>query len=65
MVYPNGNLGAGGVCPASHPKATMQLTYEWYYPVNLFPFDPTRDDQWVLSFGDTSGFGMHSDFTNG
>ena len=43
----------------------MELTYEWYYPVQDYPFDPKRDDNWVLSFGDNSGFGMHGDFTNG
>ena len=61
VVYPDWN----GVCPESHPRAFMQLNFEWYYPVQDFPFDPTRDDNWVLSFGDNSGFGMHGDFTNG
>jgi len=43
----------------------MQLVFEWYFPVNDHPFDATREDNWVLSFGDTSGFGMHGDFANG
>lgn len=59
------NLGAGGVCPQSHPFATMQMTYEYYFPVDRYPFDPTRRNNWVLSFGDLSGYGMHADFTNG
>lgn len=27
-----------------------------------FPFDPSREDNWVFSYGDTSGFGFHGDF---
>jgi len=34
----------------------MHLVYEWYYPVQDFPFDPQRIDNWVLANGDTSGY---------
>lgn len=43
----------------------MHLVYEWYYPVGDFPFDPQRQNNWVLANGDTSGYGMHGDFSNG
>lgn len=58
VVYPN----PIGVCPQSHPYAFMQLSLEWSWPVQNFPFDPKREDNWVFSFGDTSGFGFHGDF---
>lgn len=61
VVYP----GAHSVCPETHPRALMQLTYEWYWSVQDFPFDSSREDNWVFSFGDTSGFGFHGDWTNG
>lgn len=57
VVYPDSN----GVCPSTHPQAFIQMTYEWF-PIGGFPFDPSREDNWVLSFGDTSGFGFHGDF---
>ena len=46
VVYPNFN----GVCPQSHQQALMALVFEYYWPVQNFPMDPTREDNWVLSF---------------
>jgi len=60
VVYPNNY-----VCPQSHPQALLGLVFEYYWDVASKPMDPTREDNWVLSFGDTSGFGLHGDFTNG
>lgn len=60
VAYPT-----NGVCPETHPVAMIELLAEYYFHVEEFPFDPTRDDQWVFSFGDTSGYGAHADFTNG
>jgi len=46
VVYPNFNQ----ICPSSHPLALMALVLEYYWPVQNFPMDPTREDNWVLSF---------------
>jgi len=42
----------------------MALIYEYYW-YTADSYDPTRDDNWVLSFGDTSGYGLHADFLSG
>jgi len=41
------------------------MLYEWTYLTSTYPLDFSREDNWVLSFGDTSGYGMHADFANG
>ncbi|THH32546.1 hypothetical protein EUX98_g1633 [Antrodiella citrinella] len=61
MAYPIQNYN-GGDCPASHPVHLVSLFYEMFVSVDQFPYAPGN---WVFSFGDTTGLGMHADFQDG
>ncbi|KAI0450492.1 WSC domain-containing protein [Xylaria acuta] len=60
MAFPAIGDFNGGVCPQSHPKAIIQLFYE-------FNFDTSKyaDRNFVFAQGDKTGYGFHGDFING
>jgi len=64
MAYPS--RYNSGPCPASHPKRFISLFYEVMFSVDDFKNDWT-DGKWpfVLSNGDSTGYGFHGDFLNG
>jgi len=53
----------GGNCPASHPVRLLGLFYEAFYSVDAFPSQSYQP--FVLSCGDSTGYGFHGDFHNG
>lgn len=55
-----------GDCPASHPVRLPTLFFEILYSVNQDQF-PHGDgiQPFVLSCGDSTGYGLHGDFLNG
>lgn len=61
VTYGEGNYNGGGKCPASHPKRIMALFYEFVFKDN-YTYQPGAR---VLANGDTTGYGLHADFTNG
>lgn len=63
MAWPSGGVD-GGTCPSSHPVHLPMLFYEVIYDVQKFPFN-NNGTTWVFAQGDTTGYGMHGDFTNG
>jgi hypothetical protein len=57
----------GGPCPASHPVRMPQVAYETLWETqefaNMWPADGSNP--FVLSFGDTKGYGTHADYLFG
>eukprot|EP01118_Nematostelium_gracile_P009047 TRINITY_DN302_c0_g3_i1.p1 TRINITY_DN302_c0_g3~~TRINITY_DN302_c0_g3_i1.p1 ORF type:complete len:543 (-),score=118.58 TRINITY_DN302_c0_g3_i1:20-1648(-) len=55
----------GGNCPASHPVRTPGVFFEAFYSVSEFPHGDGSRQPFVLSQGDTTGYGFHGDFLSG
>jgi len=53
----------GGNCPSSHPVRLLGLFFEAFYAVDGFPQQSYQP--YVLSCGDSTGYGFHGDFLNG
>lgn len=66
MAYPNGNAGVGiENCPTTHRAARFPTLFiEYWWDVTKFTFGPD-EVPWVLSNGDSTGYGFHGDFMNG
>jgi hypothetical protein len=65
VSYPLGAFNSGK-CPPSHPVRLMSLFYEVIWSINDFAdkwYSPNHP--FVLSSGDTTGYGYHGDFLNG
>ncbi|RDL36599.1 uncharacterized protein BP5553_05951 [Venustampulla echinocandica] len=58
---------AAGPCPASHPVRMPQLAYETLWDTtqfnNMWPSDGSNP--FVLSYGDSKGYGTHADYIFG
>ncbi|KAH7105021.1 WSC-domain-containing protein [Auriculariales sp. MPI-PUGE-AT-0066] len=67
MAYPDAT--DSGKCPASHPVRLVSLFYEiiWDTAVwkSMWWTPPGRDQPFVLSNGDPTGYSFHGDFANG
>jgi hypothetical protein len=64
MAYPS--QYNSGFCPDSHPKRFVSIFYEVTFKVDAFKDMWYGDSQpFVLSTGDTTGYGFHGDFLNG
>jgi hypothetical protein len=58
----------GGACPPSHPirYVSLFLEVEWAAgDLARYPLHADGSPRWVLSNGDTTGYGWHADFMNG
>ncbi|KAJ4334336.1 hypothetical protein N0V95_009200 [Ascochyta clinopodiicola] len=67
MAYPS-NAGIGlENCPTTHRAARFPTIFmEFWYDVSSFNGQySTSSTPWVLSNGDSTGYGMHADFLNG
>ncbi|GAB7342552.1 hypothetical protein MBLNU457_g0730t1 [Dothideomycetes sp. NU457] len=53
-----------GVCPPGYPKLMPHLFIETDYSITSIP-NLEDGGQFVLSMGDTTGYGFHGDFQNG
>ncbi|KAH8157371.1 hypothetical protein CIB48_g10876 [Xylaria polymorpha] len=60
MAFPAIGDYNGGVCPQSHPKAIIQLFFEFNYDTSKY-----TDRNFVFAQGDKTGYGFHGDFVNG
>ena len=65
MAYPWGV--STGDCPSTHPVRLMTLFYEVTFTVDQFAnrWYAGRDQPFVFSTGDPTGYGFHGDFQNG
>lgn len=64
VAYPDASLGGntqGGMCPASHPRAMINVGAEFGWNLNGIT-DPAS---LVFANGDTTGYGFHADFYMG
>lgn len=52
-----------GICPPTHPVQFVHLLYEILYGVNNV--NQSNGGQFVLAYGDPTGYGYHGDFLNG
>jgi len=68
MAYPTNGGGVGiENCPTTHRAARFPTIFiEFWYDISSFDkqYD-SNTSPWVLSTGDTTGFGFHGDFMNG
>ncbi|MCJ1306720.1 hypothetical protein MMC25_000363 [Agyrium rufum] len=64
VSYPTGSHYDSGVCPDSHPVPLISLFYEFIFNTGDFEWYGSGQP-FVLSFGDTTGYGFHGDFING
>ncbi|KAI5780982.1 hypothetical protein EDC01DRAFT_789999 [Geopyxis carbonaria] len=65
VVYPS--RVQDGTCPDTHPVRLPSLLFETWYttaPINAL-VNAGKKGQFVLSNGDTTGWGYHADFMNG
>lgn len=62
MSYPVSQFD-NGPCPASHPVRIISIFYEYVASTGDYPYG--NGYEWVLSNGDTTGYGFHGDFTMG
>ncbi|OLL24406.1 hypothetical protein NEOLI_003833 [Neolecta irregularis DAH-3] len=53
----------GQICPSSHPVRIPQVMIEMIWQTNQFDYH--GEGTYVLSSGDTIGYGLHGDFTAG
>jgi len=63
IVFPD-ERPDGGNCPPSHPVRVPLVFFELLFSVAKFPHGQGVQP-FVLSCGDSSGFGLHGDFLNG
>lgn len=63
MAYPEGSPRYGA-CPSSHPKRLPHLFMENFFNVDAVA-GQVKPNSFVLSQGDTTGYGWHADFFNG
>ncbi|EJT70240.1 hypothetical protein GGTG_12413 [Gaeumannomyces tritici R3-111a-1] len=56
-----------GPCPASHPVRVPQLAYETLWDTTQFNsmWSSGGPNPFVLSYGDTKGYGTHADYVFG
>ncbi|KAK8861302.1 hypothetical protein IAR55_002121 [Kwoniella newhampshirensis] len=52
-------------CPPAFPKKFITLQFETVFATYDWPYNGNGKTTYVLSNGDTSGFGIHADFMNG
>ncbi|PVH93180.1 hypothetical protein DM02DRAFT_244260 [Periconia macrospinosa] len=66
-AYPNGSGKGTEACPEGFRKARFPTIFiEFWYDIKQFNGQyKATDNPWVLSNGDSTGFGMHGDFKNG
>ncbi|EOD46962.1 putative wsc domain protein [Neofusicoccum parvum UCRNP2] len=71
MSYPKTDAEGNGApdsgpCPASHPKILPTIFFEFWFDTDSFDgLYEMGDTPWVVSNGDSSGYGFHADFLNG
>lgn len=63
MAWPSNGI-TGGDCPSTHPIVYPRLFYEFEFYTRNAPFTAGAEN-YVLSFGDTTGLGFHADFIAG
>ncbi|OWZ26639.1 hypothetical protein C356_06876 [Cryptococcus neoformans c45] len=64
VAYPTDDTN-GYYCPPDFPKKFITVQFETVFAVYDFPYNGNDKITWVLSNGDTSGYGIHADFMNG
>ncbi|WVQ63031.1 uncharacterized protein L199_001182 [Kwoniella botswanensis] len=64
VAYPEDGTN-GYTCPSAFPKKFITLQFETVFATYKFPFNGAGNITWVMSNGDTSGYGIHADFMNG
>ncbi|WVW79681.1 hypothetical protein I302_101651 [Kwoniella bestiolae CBS 10118] len=64
VAYPEDGTN-GYRCPAAFPKKFITLQFETVFATYKLPFNGAGKVTWVMSNGDTSGYGIHADFMNG
>ncbi|WWD16795.1 hypothetical protein CI109_101227 [Kwoniella shandongensis] len=64
VAYPTDGTN-GYRCPDAFPKKFITLQFETVFATYDYPFNGNGKTTYVLSNGDTSGFGIHADFMNG
>ncbi|KAF1735720.1 hypothetical protein CRV24_004646 [Beauveria bassiana] len=63
MSFPSIGDYNGGVCPESHPVATVSVFNEFFWNTRQVQGDAFR--RWVYANGDTTGYGLHGDYLQG
>lgn len=63
VSYPEGDV-QGGPCPSSHPHRLPHIFMENQFDIHSV-VDQVKPGTFVLSQGDSTGFGFHADFFNG
>lgn len=52
-------------CPDTHPIRIPSIAIETFHWTTHLETAPEGEQQYVLANGDTTGYGLHGDFTNG
>jgi len=55
----------GQICPRTHPIRLPSVLVESFHHSTTLKTPPPGKQQYILANGDTTGFGLHLDFTNG
>ncbi|OAA43439.1 hypothetical protein BBO_04582 [Beauveria brongniartii RCEF 3172] len=63
MSFPSIGDYNSGVCPESHPVATVSVFNEFFWNTRQVQGDAFR--RWVYANGDTTGYGLHGDYLQG
>lgn len=65
MKYPSGGDLRSGTCPYTHPYRMPTIMLEMTFSVGqVNPDNLQMNGRLALSNGDTTGYGVHADFTN-
>ncbi|OCF42518.1 hypothetical protein I317_03634 [Kwoniella heveanensis CBS 569] len=64
VAYPTDGTN-GYYCPDGEFHKFITLQFETVFATYKLPFNGAGKTTWVLSNGDTSGYGIHADFMNG